>query len=241
MRTPGRVRVSVCKFRLRCTATNRVHGSYVPPCASELWTGPCHRPFTPLAAGTADCTLPPPLAPPPGPAINHSLLRFCFFGFDGLRFDGSSSNRFGGHGGRRGWLFFYFLLTDTRSVGQCFGRFACIAVHLRGLAAYLFALLLFREEALRGLKNLCSLLCLKERETTTEDAAASPKPVNHFQFEFFHQSPISFPHAGLTQKYLNDLLMQGFLPITENIPCDFKKYLKRIGPPPTTFSKFTLL
>ena len=147
-----------------------------------------------------------PLAPPPVPAINHSLLRFCFFGFDGLRFDGSSSNRFGGHGGCRGGLFFYFLLTDTRSIGQRFRGFACIAVHLRGLAAYLFALLLFREEALRGLKNLCSLLCLKEQETTTEDAAASPKPVNHSQFEFFHQSPISFPHAGLTQTKSTSLI-----------------------------------
>lgn len=85
-------------------------------------------------------------------------LWFCFFRFDSLKFDWSSSNRFGGYGGCRGWLFFYFFLTGTRRVTQCL-RFTCITVHFLGFASYLFALLLLREEPLRGLKNLCSLLC----------------------------------------------------------------------------------
>lgn len=38
------------------------------------------------------------------------------------------------------------------------------------------------------------------------------------------------------------LLMNRFLPILANIPCDFFfKHLKTAGPPPTTFSKFALL
>lgn len=94
-------------------------------------------------------------------ATNHSLLGFCFFGFDGLRFDRSSSHRFGGHGGDRGWLFFSFFLTDAGSVGQRVWRLAGVTVCFLGLASsYLFALLLLREEPLRGLKNLCSLLGL---------------------------------------------------------------------------------
>lgn len=155
-----------------------------PPGTSELWKGERQRPPAPLALASSPSTLPLPLSPPQPPGINHSLLRFCFFGFDRLRFDWSSSNRFGGYGGRGGWLFFCFFLTDTGSVGQRLGRFAGITVHFLGFASYLFALLLFREEPLRGLKHLCSLLCLKKRETTTEEAAALPKPVNQPQFEF---------------------------------------------------------
>ena len=125
--------------------------------------------FTPLAAGiirlsspSFPAPLPWPLAPGPRPGNKPQPLRFCFFCFDRLRLDWSSSNRFGGYGGCRGWLFFYFFLTDTRWVGQCFRRFTGITVHFLGFASYLFALLLFREEPLRGLKNLCSLLCLKK-------------------------------------------------------------------------------
>lgn len=174
---------------------------------------------------SSDFTLPLPSPLPQSPAINHSRLRFCFFGFDGLRFDRSSSNRFGGYGGYRRWLFFYFFLTDTGSVGQCVRRFAWITVHFLGFASYLFALLLFREEPLRGLKNLCSLLCLKKQETTTEDAAALPKPVNHSRFQSFYQLKISVPHAHLAQtkstSLIFQLLMDRFLPISENIPCHF--------------------
>lgn len=132
-------------------------------CTSVLGTGECHGPFYPFGCWhelSASFLL--PLSPPQAPAINHSLLRFCFFGFDGLRFDGSSPNRLGGHGGCGRRLFFCFFLAGAGRVSQGFGRFARVAVRLRGLATYLFALLLFREEALRGLKNLCSLLCLKE-------------------------------------------------------------------------------
>lgn len=100
-----------------------------------------------------------PLPPPPTPCNKPQPLWFCFFRFDGLRFDWSSSNRFGGYGRCRRWLFFYFFLTDTRRVSQCFRRFTWITVHFWSFASYLFALLLFREEPLRGLKNLCSLLC----------------------------------------------------------------------------------
>ena len=99
--------------------------------------------------------------PSPSPCNNPQPLRFCFFDFDRPRFDWSSSNRFGGYGGCRGWLFFYFFLTDTRRVGQGFRRFTWVTVHFLGFAFYLFVLLLFREEPLRGLKNLCSLLCRK--------------------------------------------------------------------------------
>lgn len=166
----------------RCELTAAVCQCEQPLCplgTSKLWKGECQRPPGPSGCWhhlTSFFLL--PLSQPQAPGINHSLLRFCFFGFDRLRFDWSSSNRFGGYGGRRGWLFFYFFRTDARSVGQRFGRFARITVHFLGFASYLFALLLLREEPLRGLKHLCSLLCLKKRETATEEAAALPKPVD---------------------------------------------------------------
>lgn len=135
-------------------------GSHVPALHLCARTGECLGPFYPFGCWhelSASFLL--PLSPPPGPAINHSLLRFCFFGFDGLRFDGSSPNRLGGHRGCGRRLLFSLFLAGTGGVSQRFGGFARVAVHLGGLATYLFALLLFGEEALRGLKNLCSLLC----------------------------------------------------------------------------------
>lgn len=211
-----------------------VNCSYVP-CASPRSGQDVTGHLTPLAAGII--WLHSPSCLPPSPCNNPQTLRFCFFGFDGLRFDWSSSNRFGGYGGSRGWLFFYFFLTDTRRVGQCF-RFTWITVHFLGFASYLFALLLFREEPLRGLKNLCSLLCLEKWETTTENTAVLPKPVNQFQFKFFEQSQISFPIlVWLKPKYLTEfqLLMNRFLPISKNILCNYVFNIQRSEPPPTTF------
>ena len=126
-----------------------------PPCTSELQIGSCYTPFTPFAAGLPYCILPPPPRPSPRPCNNPQPLRSCFFRFDGLRSNGSSLNRFCGHGRCTGGagLFLYFFLTGTRSTCELVQRFASIAVHLPGLTAYLFALLLFRE-VLRGLKNL---------------------------------------------------------------------------------------
>lgn len=219
----------------RRVATDRARVVPTSECSSCVsvnrpgpWVAPGRGRFTPWAAGIIwlhFSSLPPPLLHPP--AINHSLLRFCFFSFDGLRFDRSSSNRFGGYGGDRGWLFFYFVLTDTGSVGQCVRRFAGITVHFLGFASYLFALLLFREEPLRGLKNLCSLLCLQKQETTTEDTAALPKPVNHSWFQSFHQLSQRSPRWFLAQtkstSLIFQLFMDSFLPISENVPCDLKK------------------
>lgn len=125
------------------------------PCASHRIMSQITLPLWLLAL--FDFTF--PAHPPPMPCNEPQPLRFCFFGFDRLRFDWSSSNRFGGYGGCRGRLFFYFFLTGTGRVSQCFWRFTWITVHFLGFASYLFALLLFREEPLRGLKNLCSLLC----------------------------------------------------------------------------------
>lgn len=153
----------------------------------------------------SDFILPRSPPPSPTPCNKPQPLWFCFFRFDGLRFDWSSSNRFGGYGRCRRWLFFYFFLTDTRRVSQCFRRFTWITVHFWSFASYLFALLLFREEPLRGLKNLCSLLCLKKWETMTENAAALAKPVRPSPFTLY-QPQIHFPHVFCpNQKYLNDL------------------------------------
>lgn len=114
----------------------------------------------PWAAGTSCLVLPPsPPLPKSLPCSKAQPLGLCFFRLDGLRFDWSSSDRFGGHAWCRGWLLFSLLLTDTWGVSQGFCRFTGITVHLLGFASYLFALLLFREEPLRGLKNLCSLFC----------------------------------------------------------------------------------
>lgn len=177
MHSPDRARCTYWCSSCQCASPASVW-------TSRVWAGAA-LPLWLLAS--ADFILPLPSPLPQPPAINHNRLRFCFFGFDGLRFDRSSSDRFGGYGGYRGWLFFYFFLTDTGSVGQCVRRFAWITVHFLGFASYLFALLLFREEPLRGLKNLCSLLCLKKQETITEDAAALPKPVHHSRFQSFYQ------------------------------------------------------
>lgn len=122
-----------------------------------------HRPF--YCRGCWHCLTSFSLPTPPTiPHNKPKLLRFCFFGFDRLRFDWSSSDRLGGYGRCRGWFFFCFFLTGTRWVSQCFRRFTWITVHFLGFASYLFVLLLFREEPLRGLKNLCSLFCLKKLE-----------------------------------------------------------------------------
>lgn len=54
-----------------------------------------------------------PILPSPPSPWEHSLLRFCFLGFDCLRFDWSSSNRFRCGSRRRGGLFLGFVLADS--------------------------------------------------------------------------------------------------------------------------------
>lgn len=164
------------------------------PCASHRIMSQITLPLWLLAL--FDFTF--PAHPPPMPCNEPQPLRFCFFGFDRLRFDWSSSNRFGGYGGCRGRLFFYFFLTGTGRVSQCFWRFTWITVHFLGFASYLFALLLFREEPLRGLKNLCSLLCLKKRRKqelkTLQHYLTLPKPVKSISVQtFIPIIKISFP------------------------------------------------
>lgn len=92
-------------------------------------------------------------------------LRFCFFSFDCLRFDWSSSNGFWCRSRRRGRFFLGFVLADPRGVGNRLGGFAPVLLHFLRFASYGFALLLLlllRKESLGGLKYLCSLLCLKK-------------------------------------------------------------------------------
>lgn len=106
-----------------------------------------------------------PTLPSPSTSMETQPLRFCFFSFDCLRFDWSSSNRFCCCSRRRGGLFLGFVLADSWRVSNCLGGFAPILVHFLRFASYGFALLLLlllRKESLGGLKYLCSLLCLKK-------------------------------------------------------------------------------
>lgn len=124
-------------------------------------------------AGTAGCSSsfgPPIVAAdtcPPSPfppSTGTQPLRFCFLGFDCLRFDWSSSNRLGCGSRSRGGLFLGFVLADSCRVSNCLAGFAPVLLHFRGFASYGFVLLLLlRKESLGGLKDLRSLLCLKRR------------------------------------------------------------------------------
>lgn len=106
---------------------------------------------------------------PPSPSSHTSMeiqpLRFCFFGFDCLRFDWSSSNRFCCCSRCRGRLFLRFVLADSWRVSNCLGGFVPVLIHFLCFASYGFALLLLlRKESLGRLKYLCSLLCLKGKK-----------------------------------------------------------------------------
>lgn len=102
----------------------------------------------------------PSLSPPTSKEIQP--LRFCFFSFDCLRFDWSSSNRLCCCRRCGGRLLLCFVLADSWRVSNCLGGFAPILIHFLRFASYWFALLLLRKESLGGLKYLCSLLCLKK-------------------------------------------------------------------------------
>lgn len=104
--------------------------------------------------------------PPSPPSTGTQPLRFCFFGFDCLRFDWSSPDRFRGRSRRGGGLLLGFVLAGSRGVSNGLGGLAPVLVHFLRFASYGFALLLLllllRKEPLGGLKYLCSLLCLKK-------------------------------------------------------------------------------
>lgn len=92
-------------------------------------------------------------------------LRFCFFSFDCLRFDWSSSDRFRCRSRRRGRFLLRFVLADSWRVRNCLGGFAPVLFHFLRFASHGFALLLLlRKESLGGLQHLCPLLCLKGRK-----------------------------------------------------------------------------
>lgn len=104
----------------------------------------------------------PPSSPLPPTSKKQQPLRFCFFGFDCLRFDRSSSNRLCCCRRCGGRLLLCFVLADSWRVSNRLGGFAPVLIHFLRFASYRFALLLLRKESLGGLKYLCSLLCLKK-------------------------------------------------------------------------------